>query len=224
MNKEKYKEMVTERAREFFDRNITPERVSDLSENITMFADMLGFRADINEGYYSFIHEDAEMRIAKSKSISTDIRRIGKALLESYGNGYTDMGMFGGTGSNGQPYCDYRILPLSFDLQQKVDRGASNRAKSSTNRVIHEGDYVRGKSKNTGKEYEGKIQRMARNGYNDIITVYILAYKHGRMVALDPASVMLAHPMPKHHGGVKGLNSGNIVADGIINVIGGRSK
>ena len=218
------KSLTESRAREFLRRNLSDTDRPGIEGRIAVFADMLGFRADVCDGYYSFVHEDAEVRISKSKSLNTDIRRIGNVLLESYGQGYTDMGMFGGTGANGQPSCDYRILPLNFDLQQKVDRKAVAHAHNANDKVIHEGDYVSGKSKKTGKEYEGKIVRMARNGFNDIITVYVLAYKVGRIVALDPSTIMPSRPIPRHHGRVKGLNSGNIVADGLINVIGGRSR
>ena len=171
---------------------------------------------------YVLLRENLVVKVKKTSNDRSDANLIKRIVNEAYG--YADSGYYGNMG-NGYPYIEYKIIPLNHSLEQKTNRGASTFNKNIKNRSIHVGDFVRGKSKMTGKEFDGNIMRIVRDDAGDIMTVYVLSRGHGRFIPLDPSSVKLSTPYPVTRRNLKYINSGNVIADGVAGfVIGGISK
>ena len=180
------------------------------------------YKVKEQEDSYLLLRENLVVKVPKTATLKSDANLIKRVVNEAYG--FADSGYYGNMG-NGYPYIEYKVIPLNHSLEQKVSREAISANRNKKNRVIHAGDYVRGKSKVSGKEYEGMIVRMTRDDSNDIVTVYVLSRGHGKFIPLDPASVRLSAPYPVQRRNVKFLNSGNVIVDGVAGfVIGGMSK
>lgn len=186
-------------------------------KDIYRIAKATDFEINETDTHWQFRHGQLEIDLKKSKSLSIDRRRADAILNEALGQGYSDSGSFGW---NGEPYCEYKIIPLNHDLEQKVPKPrAEDRGYS-----IQVGSFVIGKSKKDDKEYSGIVQRFVRTNYNDIVTVYILARENGRIVPLDPDSVQLSSPFPNRRYSRSKMNMGNLMIDGVGAHIGGSAK
>lgn len=171
---------------------------------------------------YVLLRENLQVTVKKTYSHASDANLIKRVVNEAYG--YADSGYYGNMG-NGYPYIEYKVIPLNHSLEQKVSRRDSIANKNLGNRMIHVGDFVRGKSKITKREFDGNVIRMVRDDAGDIVTVYILSRGHGRFVPLDPSTVKLSTPYQVRRRTMKYINSGNVIANGVAGfVIGGMSK
>jgi len=193
-----------------------------MTERIKKIAESGDYKIAESGDKYVLLRENLVVTVKKTSNDKSDANLIKRVVNEAYG--YADAGYYGNMG-NGYPYIEYKIIPLNHSLEQKTNRGASVFNKNIKNRSIHVGDFVRGKSKMTGKEYEGNVIRMVRDDAGDIMTVYVLSRGYGRFIPLDPSSVKLSSPYPVTRRNLKYINSGNVIADGVAGfVIGGISK
>jgi len=171
---------------------------------------------------YVLLRENLIVSVKKTACKKSDYNLLKRVVNEAYG--FADSGYYGNMG-NGYPYIEYKIIPMNHSLEQKGDKQAAIANKNKNNRIIHVGDFVEGESKVTKKKHEGIVMRMTRDDAGDIVTVYVLSRGHGRFVPLDPSSVKLSTPYPVQKRGMKYINSGNVIADGVAGfVIGGTSK
>lgn len=113
-----------------------------------------------------------------------------RSLLEWYGAGAgstADSNVMGrSAGSSTQPYFQYSILPLSFDLQQK---GNSTKLDLEEFPIII-GDFVTGTCFFDKKKHKGKILSFYREeGSTDIKHVNILDDDTREILPLDPDTV-----------------------------------
>ena len=193
-----------------------------MTERIKKIAESGDYKIAESGDKYVLLRENLVVTVKKTSNDKSDANLIKRVVNEAYG--YADAGYYGNMG-NGYPYIEYKIIPLNHSLEQKTNREASVFNKNIKNRSIHVGDFVRGKSKMTGKEYEGNVIRMVRDDAGDIMTVYVLSRGYGRFIPLDPSSVKLSSPYPVTRRNLKYINSGNVIADGVAGfVIGGISK
>lgn len=196
-------------------------------EMMSKIASYYGFGITESDGAWVFENEYAQLKLKKTDDclLDADRARDGIERLLEYGNGYVDSGSGYFGGPDGEPYCEYKIMDLNDrGLQQKTDKGAEIGNRHKRQRFLHVGDFIEGKSKKTGETYHGYIVRFVRDSYNDIITVYVMALGIGRFVALDPTTVNLASPLPVYHHRPWMLDSGNIITQGLINYVGGKSS
>ena len=204
-------------------------------DKISREASLYGFTTEMIPSSYIFESDniqitiqrewdfDANMnRVIKTLSEGSEYKNANHILNEALGAGYSDMGFFGGMG--GDPYCEYKVIPLNHDLEMKTSRQEEAINRNFKNRIIHIADYVSGLSKGKRTPCEGVIQRFSRNSDNDIITVYILNRSTGKIVPLDPETVKLASPYSTKRKPMKMINSGNIIGNGQSNMIGGVSN
>ena len=115
------------------------------------------------------------------------IRKPRKKLNEWYGAGFSDSNILGSSaGKSGQPYCEYRILPLSFNLQQK---GNSSK-EDFRDWPINIGQYVYGKCVYDKKEHHGRILNFYyEEGKNDLIKYIFILDQNREIVPLMPETV-----------------------------------
>lgn len=115
------------------------------------------------------------------------MKRIRKSPLnEYYGQGFT--GPSGSSSSStlgSQPYCEYRILPLTHSLEQKGN---------STKTNLHEfpirvGDAVYGKCLYDGKIHTGKISRFYYEEGSTLIKYVYIIDQNAELVPLYPSTV-----------------------------------
>lgn len=149
------------------------------------------------------------LRIRKTNLNGKDYKNVFHALNEAQGNGFTDSGSYGTM--NGEPYCEYRILPLTHRFEQKTKEKYISRAKNKNYRIIHTGDFVCGKSIAKGNQLKGYVLRFKRDMYNVITGVYILAMDHGQIAILDPDTVRMTAPVPVRRIHIKMLNAANLI-------------
>ena len=171
---------------------------------------------------YVLLRENLMVTVGKTFSEKSDANLLKRVVNEAYG--FADTGYYGNMG-NGYPYIEYKILPLNKSLEQKVDKSASVHNRNKNNRMIHVGDFVRGKSKISKSPHQGIIMRIVRDDANDIVTVYVLSRGYGRFIPLDPSTVALDTPYPVKRRNMKFMNSGNVITNGVEGfVIGGASR
>jgi len=195
-----------------FDKRLEADPIQELAK-------AAGFRAEDRGDSWRFFSTDGdflyEICVDKTGNTGLDEIRMSMVLNEAVGNGYTDSGMFGSL--NGEPYVEYRIVPLVHNLDQKTPKGNPNRG-----RFLHTGDHVRAYTKDA-EEVEGRIVSFHRGPDNNIDTMLILDKKTGKVVRADVRKGWkLTAPIPVRRRKPKMLNTQNIVADG-LDCIGGRS-
>lgn len=113
--------------------------------------------------------------------------RIKRRLNETYGMSFVGpSGSNGSTSSNGMPYCEYRILPLLHNLEQK---GNSSNINLKKNNRLYLGEHVYGICTYDDKVHHGVIQRFYREeGSLKISLIYILD-QNSQVVPLYPNSI-----------------------------------
>lgn len=112
-----------------------------------------------------------------------------KAINEaaSYGVGFSGpSGSSGSTSSTGQPYCEYRILPLSHNLEQK---GNTNK---DTNIVyISIGNKVSGKCVYDNKIHYGTITRLFVPEGSVLVSLVYILDENSQIVPLYPETIKI---------------------------------
>lgn len=122
-------------------------------------------------------------------SLKIRIRRNAPShhLNEWFGAGTSGgTGMLGSSATNGQPYCEYKIIPLSFNLQQR-----GNSTKEDFGEFpINIGQYVYGNCVYDDKEHHGRILSFyEEEGKNDEIKYVYILDQNREIVPLYPESI-----------------------------------
>lgn len=95
-----------------------------------------------------------------------------------------------GIQNNGDPFCEYKLMPLVSNLSQKTKHI------NLEERVISKGDFVSGISPIDNKEHSGYVYRILKNPDATIQWVYILAKETREFIRLDPETIDLDSPIP----------------------------